>query len=323
MASSSKGETRTQTVLRAARLYYLQDQTMEAIAHEMRTSRSSVSRMLAQARATGLVEIRLHSPTEGGTLLEREIAKRYRIAAHVVPITGPISDIDRLERVATTAGRLLARFFDSNMTMGVAWGSTIGTISRHLVPRETHNSVIVQLNGAGNMQTTGIDYASEILQRFGAAFSAEVQQFPVPAFFDDPRTREALWRERSTRRVLDIQSRMDVALFGLGSPFSEVPSQVYIGGYLDERDYRSLEEDGAVGDVATVFYRVDGGHGEIRLNARGTGPDFARLRRVARRIAVVSGVQKLDSVLGALAAGLVTDLILDEDLARRLVSLAS
>jgi len=310
-----------ETVLRAARLYYLQDQTMAAIAHELRTSRSSVSRMLSQARATGLVEIRLHSPVESSTVLERDLADRYRIAAHVVPVAGPISDIDRLERVATTAGRLLARFFDSNMTMGIAWGSTIGAISRHLVPRETHNSVLVQLNGAGNTQNAGVDYASEILQRFGAAFAAEVQQFPVPTFFDDPRTREAMWRERSTRRVLDIQARMDVVLFGLGSPFAEVPSQVYVGGYLDEDDYRSLEEDGAVGDVATVFYRLDGDHREIRLNERGTGPDFARLRRVARRIAVVSGVQKLDSVRGALAAGLVTDLILDEDLARRLVSL--
>src|SRR4051812_38723078 len=97
-----------QTVLRAARLYYLQDQTMEAIAHELRTSRSSVSRMLSQARATGLVEIRLHSPVEASTVLERDLSERYRIAAHVVPVAGPISDIDRLERVATTAGRLLA-----------------------------------------------------------------------------------------------------------------------------------------------------------------------------------------------------------------------
>lgn len=308
-----------QTVLRAARLYYLQDQTMEAIARELRTSRSSVSRMLAQARASGLVEIRLHSPLEGATRLEQEIAERHRVTAHVVPVAGPISDVDRLERVAMSAGRLIARFFDSNMTLGVAWGSTIGAISRHLVPRETHNSVVVQLNGAGNMQTTGIDYASEILQRFGSAYGAEVQQFPVPAFFDDPATRKALWRERSTRRVLGIQARMDVALFGLGSPFAEIPSQVYTGGYLDEDDYASLGEDGAVGDVATVFYRLDGSHREIRVNARGTGPDFALLRRVARRIAVVSGEQKADALRGALAAGLATDLILDEGLARRLV----
>jgi deoxyribonucleoside regulator len=312
-------DPRTQAVLRAAQLYYQQDLTMEAIAREMRVSRSSVSRMLSEARETGIVEIRLHSPEEGGSRLQRALSDAYGIAVHVAPITGPISDVDRLERVAMTAARLVTGFFDSNMTMGVAWGSTVAAISRHLVPHETHGSVIVQMNGAGNFRTTGIEYSTEILQRFGTAFSAEVQQFPVPAFFDDPLTREAVWRERGTRRVLDIQRRMDVALFGLGSPFSEVPGQVYVGGYLDESDYRSLSEDRIVGDVATVFYRLDGSFADIRLNARASGIDLARLRRVPRRVAVASGVQKLDSVRGVLAAGLVTDLIVDERLARRLL----
>lgn len=315
-------DPRAQAILRAAQLYYLQDQTMDAIGREMGVSRSSVSRMLAEARSSGIVEIRLHSPFEAGSTLEQALAARFGIAVHVVPVAGPISDIDRLERVAMTAARLITRFVDANMTMGIAWGSTIGAISRHLIPKETTNSVVVQMNGAGNLQTTGVDYASEILQRFGTAFSTDIEQFPVPAFFDDPRTREAVWRERGTRRVLDVQSRMDIALFGLGSPFSEVPSQVYIGGYLDADDYRTLSEDHVVGDVATVFYRLDGSYRDVRLNARATGLDLARLRRVARRVAVASGIQKLDSVRGALAAGLVTDLILDEGLARRLLATA-
>jgi DNA-binding transcriptional regulator LsrR (DeoR family) len=44
------------------------------------------------------------------------------------------------------------------------------------------------------------------------------------------------------------------------------------------------------------------------------------LRGVARRVCVVSGVQKLASLRGALAAVLVTDLILDESLAGALVA---
>jgi DNA-binding transcriptional regulator LsrR (DeoR family) len=236
-----------------------------------------------------------------------------------VPTPDTVSDIDRLDRVARSAARLLNRFFDSNTTMGVAWGSTVNAVSMHLVPKQTHNSTIVQLNGAGNTHTTGIEYASEILQRFGSAYGAAVQQFPVPAFFDSPLTKQALWRERSTQRVLEIQQAMDIALFGLGSPFAEVPSRVYIGGYLDAQDYRSLSEDRVVGDVATVFYRGDGSHRDVELNERSSGLDLARLRKVARRICVVSGRQKLASVRGALSAGLVTDLVLDEELARRLL----
>jgi DNA-binding transcriptional regulator LsrR (DeoR family) len=275
--------------------------------------------MLSHARATGLVEIQIHSPVDRGAQLEREIGELFPIDAHVVPIAGNPSDVERLERVAMTAARLLPRFVESNSVIGIAWGSTLSAVSRHLVAKETHDSVVVQMNGAGNMQTTGIEYASDILERFGRAYSAGVQQFPVPAFFDDPHTKEAFWRERSTRRVLDLVARMDLTVFGLGSPFAEVPSRVYIGGYLDRADYRSLSADGAVGDVATVFYRADGSWQDIALNARATGPGFDRLVKVARRVCIASGSQKLASLRGALAAGLVTDLVVDEDLARRLV----
>lgn len=313
-------DPRVMEALKAAQMYYLQDLTMDAIARELKRSRSSVSRLLSHARAIGLVDIQVRSPLEHGSHLEREIRAQHHVSAYVVPSASRLSDIDRLERVAMTAARLLNRFVDSNMTIGLAWGSTLSAISRHLQKKDTDNCTVVQLNGAGNNETTGIEYASEILQRFGAAYSARIQQFPVPAFFDDPRTKDALWRELSTRRVLDLQSRVDVAIFGLGSTFAEVPSHVYIGGYLDRDDYRSLRKDGVVGDVATVFYRSDGSWRDVALNARATGPDFDRLRKVARRVCVVSGEQKLATLRGALAAGLITDLVLDEVLARRLTA---
>jgi DNA-binding transcriptional regulator LsrR (DeoR family) len=192
-------------------------------------------------------------------------------------------------------------------------------VSRSLTQKDTHGTTIVQLNGAGNTQTSGLEYSSDILQRFGHAFGAQVEQFPVPAFFDSPDTRDAMWRERSTRRVLAFQAKMDVAVFGLGSPQSDVPSRVYVGGYLARDDYRSLEEDGVIGDVATVFFRADGSWRDIRLNARSTGPGLDRLRRVPRRVCIVSGEAKLGSLRAAIGAGLITDVVLDDALARRLL----
>jgi DNA-binding transcriptional regulator LsrR (DeoR family) len=298
----------------------MQDLTMEAIASELHTSRSSVSRMLAFARETGLVDIQIRSPLEVPGRLAAAVRARFGVTAHVIPVPDSTSDVDRLERVALSAARTLTSFVDSNMSLGIAWGSTVSAISRHLTPKPTHNSSIVQLNGAGNTQTTGISYASEILHRFGSNFDADVQQFPVPAFFDDPATKQMMWRERSTRRLLDIQSHLDIVLFGVGSPLAEVPSRVYMGGYLDEPDYSALVDDGVVGDIATVFYRADGSTNGIAMNARASGPSFETLRRAPRRVCVVAGISKLPSLQGALAAGLVTDLFIDETTARGLVA---
>ncbi|WP_279526932.1 sugar-binding transcriptional regulator [Microbacterium sp. BK668] len=305
--------------LTAAHLYYVQDRTMEAIARELGTSRSTVSRLLTTARATGIVDIRIRSPFAAPQRLEERLAERFAVTAQVVPVPDDASEVDRLQRVSIAAGHALLDLLHDDMTVGVAWGSTTDAVSRHLVPKSVRGTTFVQLNGSGNTHTTGLLYASEILSRFATAYGGSAQQFPVPAFFDDPRTREAMWRERSTRRILDMQSDMDLVVFSTGSAGSRVPSHVYSGGYLEAHELEELARQGVVGDIATVFFRADGSSDGIALNDRATGPGLDVLRRVPRRLCIVSGASKLASLRGALAARTVTDLVLDEATARALV----
>lgn len=311
--------SRHSEALRAAQMYYLQDLTMDAIARELRTSRSTVSRLLSSARDTGLVQIEIRSPLDTAPQLEKLIREQYNVDVHVVPVLDTLNEAETLERVAMQAARTIGPLVDSNAIIGVAWGATISAVSRHLTRKITHDSVVVQLNGAGNMQTTGITYASDIMRRFGMAYGARVEQFPVPAFFDHASTKTAMWQERSVRRVLDLQDRMSIAIFGVGSIDSSYPSHVYAGGYLDEDDLKLLAGSDVVGDVATVFFRADGSSDGITLNERSTGPSHEQLRQVRRRICVVSGASKIDGLRGALAARLPTELIVDEATARRLV----
>ncbi|MBT1003748.1 sugar-binding transcriptional regulator [Paenarthrobacter sp. DKR-5] len=301
-------------------MYYLQDLTMDAIARELRTSRSTVSRLISSARDAGLVQIQIRSPLESAPELERLVREKYQVDVHVVPVPDTLHETDVLDRVAIQAARTIGPLVDSNAIVGVAWGSTVSAVSRHLTRKITHDSTIVQLNGAGNTQTTGITYASEIMRRFGSAYGARVEQFPVPAFFDHAETRTAMWAERSVQRILGLQERMTTAIFGVGTVDADLPSHVYAGGYLDEEDLESLAADAVVGDVATVFFRADGSDDGIVMNARTTGPSLDLLRTVRRRICVVSGASKVKGLRGALAANLATDLILDEGTARRLVA---
>ncbi|HET7140288.1 MAG TPA: sugar-binding domain-containing protein [Arthrobacter sp.] len=312
--------SRHSDALRAAQMYYLQDLTMDAIARELRTSRSTVSRLLSAARDTGLVQIQIRNPLDTGPELESMIRRAYNVDVHVVPVLESLNEAETLDRVAIQAARTIGPLVDSNAIIGIAWGSTLSAVSRHLTRKITHDTVVVQLNGAGNMHTTGITYASDIMRRFGSAYGARVEQFPVPAFFDHATTKTAMWKERSVQRILDLQARMSIAIFGVGSVDADYPSHVYAGGYLDETDLKNLAHSDVVGDVATVFFRRDGSSDGIVLNERSTGPALSQLRQVRRRICVVSGASKINGLRGALTAGLATDLILDEATARRLVS---
>jgi DNA-binding transcriptional regulator LsrR (DeoR family) len=312
-------KSRVRLALKAAQLYYLQDLTMDAIGDELKVSRSSVSRLLQLAKDRGIVEFKIHSPEDAPRRMATQIKERFGVNAHLVPVAESASPIDRLDRVALTAARMLSNFFFSGMTMGVAWGATTAAVSRNLVPRPLRESKVVQLNGAGNTFTTGVTYSGEILRRFGEAYGATVEQFPVPAFFDDPAAKETLWRERSTKRILDIQAKMDIALFGLGASNSEVPSQVYTAGYLTADEQKSLNDSNIVGDIATVFYRADGTSNDIPLNRRSTGPSLDVIRAVPRRICVIAGASRLPSLKGALAGKYISDLIIDDATAEALL----
>lgn len=322
MTGSGQPGLRSQSALQVAQMYYLQDLTMDTIAREMNLSRSSVSRLLADARTTGLVEITVHSPQQARGQLAQRIAEEYGVTPHIVATPDLLSESERLRRVALAAARILSATLDSNMVVGVAWGATTSAIARLLPSKPLYGVHVVQMNGAANTETSGLEYASDIINRFGAAYNAQTHQFPVPAFFDEPLTRLAMWRERSVRSVLAFQSRVDVFVFGLGSPKSDVASHVYAGAYFDADDMRELARSGAVGDCATVFYRLDGSSTGIPLNERSSGPDLDVVRRIPHRLCVVSSVSKIDSLIGALAAGLVTELVIDESVARRLVSSA-
>lgn len=311
---------RSRMLLAIAKGYYEEQRTMDSLARDWGVSRSTVSRSLAEARERGIVEIRLHDPTHGVRELTESLRRRFGAGFTVVPTIVGDSPEEELDRVASVAAGRIGKGVRDGDVVGVAWGTTVRAVAQRLPRRPTTGTTVVQLNGAGSPSSTGQDYAADILQRFAQALDAEVQLFPVPAFFDDPLTRELLWHERSIERILHLQSRMDVLVAGIGSMQASVTSHLYDGDFLDAADYELITGEHVVGDLATRFFRADGTHLDIPLNARSTGPSFESVRRVPRRLGVVHGKGKVPGLLGALRAGLFTHVVVDESAARALAA---
>lgn len=302
-------------------MYYLQGQTMEEVARQLDVSRSSVSRLLAYARQTGLVRISVAAaPGTRGTLAGR-INETFGVQTSVVPVRDVDTDINRLTSVARVAAERLVDLMEPHAILGIAWGNTTAEITRRLPRVAFPDSTVVQLNGAANATQSGLPYADAIISQAADAFGSRMVHFPVPAFFDYPETKQALWRERSIRSVLHIIDSATVALFGVGALTSNLPSHVYSGGFLDPEELSRARADGVVGDVCTVLIREDGST-DMDLNQRASGPAPHVLRRISRRLCVVAGASKALPLLGALRAGVATDLVLDEGAARALLDRA-
>lgn len=312
---------RSEQMYLAASMYYVQQETMESIARQLGVSRSTVSRLLSEARESGLVRISLSNPSGPRSSLATDLAARFGIQAHVIPVREVSSEVHRLDRVARTAALLVSEAVDDGTTIGVAWGTTLAAVVAHLQPRDVSATTVVQLNGGANKTTSGIPYVGSIISEVAEAFGSSVVHFPVPTFFDYADTRAAMWRERSVQSVLAVQAQVDLAVFGVGSLTGAVRSHVYAAGYLDENDFDELHQERVVGDVCTVFLREDGSFADIALNARATGPTPTELQRAPRRFCVAAGVAKARPLLAALRAGVATDVVVDDATARMVLDL--
>jgi DNA-binding transcriptional regulator LsrR (DeoR family) len=279
--------------IKAARMYYYQDMTTEAIAQELNVSRSTVSRLLSHAKANGLIDIQIMDPMEEPNRLANIILEKFQIKnVHVVAVSEVAGEAEWLQRVANHTASYLNTMFTSNMILGIAWGTTLTAVSTHLLRKTTHNAQIVQLNGAGNTRSMGIDYASQIIMRFAENYQARAHLFPVPTFFDYRETKTALWREGSIKRILDLHAKADLLLYSIGAVNAGIPSHVYSGGYLAVQDYKELERYEIAGDIATVFFKKDGSFDNIPLNSRASGPNL-ELFQQKYGICVVSGLAKV------------------------------
>lgn len=300
----------------AASRYYVQGETMESIAHQLGLSRSTVSRLLKDARSTGLVRISLADHTGSRSPLAGALTQAFDVRVHLVAVRDGASENRRFDQVARLAGRLVSEAVADNHVIGVAWGVTVSHVVRYLQHKPLTGATVVQMNGGTNQWSSGIPYVGEILTGIGDAFGSRVVYFPVPAFFDYAETKQAMWRERSVQNVVSLQHRMDVAVFGVGCINARVPSHVYSAGYLDDDEMRRLTADGVVGDVSTVLLREDGSWTDIDFNARASGLTPTELARVPRRFCVVADPSRAAAVVGALRAGTTTDLVIDEETAR-------
>ena len=337
----------------AASMYYVQGETMEVIAHHLRVSRSTVSRLLARARQEGVVRVTLVQPGGAGSL-EGRMTQAFGVRTHIVPVREGTTEIHRLQQVASVAAAHMVDLIEAlaeqagnggpqvqdpagsggegsvqgrgsgGVVVGVAWGTTMSEVSAALPSRSVPGLTVVQLNGASDPVREGPS-AGEVLSRMRLSLGARTISFPVPAFFDHVATREAMWSERSVKRVLAVTRRASLAVFGVGALDTfdaALPSQVYEGGHLTARDQAVLRRQDVVGDVCTVLLRADGSWRDVTLNARATGPTPAQLARIPRRLCVAAGTGKARALLAALRARTATDLVVDDATARAVLELA-
>lgn len=314
---------RQQDVLvKAARLYYLQDKSQGEIAKALGLSRSTVSRILAAAREQGVVEVRIHHPGAPGRVSELEDALRqvFGIASAVVVVRP--SGRAGTDVVAEMAARLFEERVPHITSIGLSWGATIERFVDHVWVEPISTSLqICPL--VGGMPTVGTGPAGNTsLEILAGKCGALPFRFESPSVVESRETWVALSGESSIVQAIERAASVELALVGIGSYGVHASKRVVAAMHLNAEELAALEAQHPAGDICGRFYDVQGQLLGSPTSERVIGITLDELARIPQVVGMAGGVEKALGVVGALRTGILDEIVLDDELARAALALA-
>ena len=311
---------RTELLAQVASLYYEDNLTQGEIARRVGTSRSTVSRMLQDAREAGVVEITVHYPWRTVPEIEDALRARFDLReARVLLGRGrPYGEI--LRGLGALAARYLEDIVRADTVLGISWGIAVHSTVRALRPERRLPITVAQMVGAVGEGDPLID-GPELARLLAQVYGGQYRYLHAPLIVEDAHTRDVLLQEPRIRETLELARRADVALVGIGAPQPAVYSLLR-AGYVDREAIAGLRAQGVAGDICARHYDAAGRLLDIALNQRIVGIELQALHDIDRVIGVAGGEAKAGAILGALRGGHVNVLVTDDAAASRILALA-
>lgn len=308
-----------ETLLAAARLYYLQGRSQAEVAQTLGTSRSNVSRMLAEAQRQGIVEIRINDP--GGRVheLEEQLQQRFGLRDVRVAHSAPAPGLRIEDQVGAQASRLLLDHLKDSMTVALSWGHALQSMV-YATNDDLHTGItLVQLVGGLSSIRNEIS-GQELVRELALRLNAGYRVLHAPATLESSVARDALLAETSIADALDAATRADLAVVGIGTPAHGSSSAILDSLRLDKSEVDAFWAQQPVGDVAARYYGASGQPIRGAVVDHILAVTLDDLIAIPHVIGVAYGRAKAPGVLGALRGHIIDSLACDEALARHLLS---
>lgn len=300
-------------VYQAARMYYLEDVTQVDIAERLAVSRATVSRLVSEARRSGLVEIRVRDPFLDETVALAEDV-RALLGVDAVQVVSAVHHAtigtDLAAAVTVAVDRMTLRPGDALL---IGSGRTTHAVAR---------DVTLRLDGVLLAPTVGGQadplpwFQSNEITRLAAERSAAVPAFLFAQALPSVDMRASLENDPAFQHVVGLWDRAVGAIVGVGAP-PAIRDAHARGVPVDDEVLRD-----AAGDVSLNFFRADGSEIAFDGAERMVRTPRSVLVDIPHVVAIAVGPEKAPSVVGAVRAGMVDELITDVATARAVVAIA-
>jgi DNA-binding transcriptional regulator LsrR (DeoR family) len=304
---------RRELTIRAAWLYHDRRLTQQAVADRLGLSRSTISRMLADAERDGIVRTIITEPLPATSQLAEEVMEHYGLLGVTV---GPAFEGETpMEAAASAMARRIENIAASgSVTIAAGWGRTLSMSAREV--RRLPTSGVSIVDAFGHATTAQTVSSVEVSSMLASKFGAKVMHMPSPAFAASREVAINFFESAPVAVALSRAREADVALVSIGITG---PDSLLIGEGLMEPDtMERIEAAGAVGEVLACYYDADGNSISVP-ELHTVGLRYHDLQEIRRVVGVAGGEEKAATVRGAVAAGILKELAIDETLAKALL----
>ena len=311
----------TKLMVKVANLYYKENLKQESIARRLKISKYQVNRILKKALNSGMVQINIIDPTKNISDLEEKLEKKFKLKRAVVVENFGLSDPELKAKIGQAAARYLLDIIKEGDIIGVSWGTTINEVINFLPTKINRSVEVVQITGGSHELSIDLN-CHDITRRFAYKFGVEPHLLYAPSIVDTKKMHDMLLRETSIKKTFDYFSELTIAMVGIGAMYPQVISTLVKTGHKSGVDLDSLKSAGAVGDVYSHFFDINGKTCDNKLSERIIAMPVKELLRVPYSIGIAGGELKAEAILGAIRGKYINILITDSNAGEKILEIS-
>lgn len=313
---SNADDWTTNMAIRAAWMSFVGGATQGEIATRLGISSAKVHRLIAHAQREGIVRFRIEARPTVCLELEDAICRSFDLTSCLIaPELGIDGEEAAIRAVAETAGPHLANFLSNAAVrqVGVGMGRTLKATIAAMPRIQRPDLDVVSISGSltRRLSANPFDVVQQLVERTGG----EGYYLPVPYLAETPSEREMFFGQKSVQALITRAARSDLFVIGIGS--TEDDGHLIKRGLISREEHAALKAAGACGDLMGRFVDRNGNLVPAALGDLAVGLGYEEVRG-ARVIAIAGGEGKRLATLAAVRTGVITDLVIDETLARAL-----
>jgi DNA-binding transcriptional regulator LsrR (DeoR family) len=288
----------------------------QEISERLGISRPQVSRMLASAKAEGIVQISIRNPFSEEQEYERAITETFGIHdCLVVHVPGADRQLVDLH-LARAGAALLESVLKDDDIVGVMAGRSVAALGGELNYFIRRRMQFVPLIGGWGSEGAAW-HANSNARELADKLKSKYWLLNAPAIVGSQQARDILVAEPEIAQVLDVGRRATVALVGIG----QVSEQATIvrSGYFRDKDIAAAQASGAVCSLCTSFLDALGRRIALPEESRMIGLSADEIGRIPNVIALASGTDKVPAIAAALRGRYAGVLVTDLDTAKQVL----